>query len=99
MGFLNRTASQRELDALTARVESLDDRGPRGVGVIQTQLTEVSKDLAKLEARLDAHQAQHEQERHERIVGRRWLIATGIALASSVTAIAGVLATIAHQLR
>lgn len=83
---------------MAARVNSIDEHGTRGVGTIQTQLTELVKDVAKLEARLDAHAALHEREAKERVTGRRWLVGTGIAMLGSMAAILSVLANIASHL-
>ena len=93
-----RRASQHELDALAARVNTIDEHGTRGVGVIQAQLTELVKDVGKLEGRLDAHSVQHQQEARERVTGRRWLIGTGIAVMGSMAAVLAVLATLAGHL-
>jgi TolA-binding protein len=76
-------ASRRELDQLRDRIERIDDHGTRGVGTLQSQITDMIKDIAELKTdlntRFEAHQRIHDQDHQDRISGRRWLIATGIA--------------------
>lgn len=105
-------ATQRELDQLAMRVHSIDEHGTRGVGIIQTQLTEVIKDQAKAEAiidsrftkleadmnaRFNAHQQQHETEKAERLAGRRWAFGFGVAALGSVGGLYPYLHAIAHH--
>jgi hypothetical protein len=81
-------ASQRELDILRAELHRLDDHGSRGIGSIQTQLTDLVKDVTELKtevnSRFDSHQRVHDQDKIDRINGRRWLIATIIGAAASI---------------
>ena len=88
-----------EVDALTARVASIDDHGTRhsleGMGPLSVQVAEVIKDVNELRhpvgARFDAHDRKHEQEESRRISARRWAVATVIA---AVAAVDGPLVTI-----
>lgn len=77
------------------RLDNIDDHGTRGVTGLQAQMTEVVKDLAELKAdvnaRFEAHTRQHDQDRRERVTGRRWLIGTGIAGLMAMSAVAGLL--------
>lgn len=86
-------ASRREVDQLRDRIERIDDHGTRGVGALQTQVTDLVKDIAELKAdlntRFEAHQRVHDQDHADRISGRRWLIATGLA---GVSTMGGILA-------
>ena len=73
------------------RLESMDQGGSRGVGVVQAQLTEVARDLAELKAevdkRFDRHQLVHEQEADQRVAGRRWSVGTVLAILTLLVAI------------
>jgi hypothetical protein len=77
--------------ATNARVENIDSYGTRGVAVVQTQLTEVVKDLSELKAdvnsRFAAHEKQHELEKSERRSSRRWAIGTSIGFGAALAAI------------
>lgn len=94
-------ASQRELDQLRDELHRLDDHGSRGVGVIQAQLTDLVKDLTELkvnvDTRFDAHQRVHDQDRRERISGRRWFIGTAIAGLTGFAAVIGLLVEVLRQ--
>lgn len=89
-----RAASQRELDVLRQRVDQMDAQGTRGVGVIQSQLGDLIRDFAKMEARLDGHEQLHEGERKDRAANRRWLTGTCIAALVLLVAILGLAVTI-----
>lgn len=84
-------ASQREVDILRDELHRLDDHGSRGVGVIQTQLTDLVKDMTEMKSemnsRFEAHQRVHDQDHNDRISGRRWLIGTGIAGIAAMAAL------------
>ena len=88
-------ATRREVDILRDEVHRLDDHGSRGVGAIQTQLTDLVKDLAEMKSemnnRFEAHQRVHDQDHRDRISGRRWLITTGIAGLVSMATVVGLL--------
>ena len=81
-------ASRREFDQLVTRVNLIDEHGTRGVGVIQVQLTEVVKDVAKLESemttRFTEHQRQHDTEQANRAANRRWAIGLAVALLAAI---------------
>lgn len=51
--------------------------------VLSVQMSEVIKDVADLKGELDkfrvAHNTQHDTERRDRIITRRWIIATLVA--------------------
>lgn len=83
------------------RLDSIDNIGTRGVGVVQAQLVEVVKDLADLKAdvnkRFDDHQRVHEQDLRDRVSGRRWLTGTLIAAIVMLVAILGLAINIASN--
>ena len=65
--------SRREFDDLRAmvtrngqRMDWLDEHGTRGVGSLQLQVTELAKDVAKVEAAQEAHVIAHQAESRER---------------------------------
>jgi hypothetical protein len=97
-----RAASQRELDILRERVDAMDTHGTRGVGAIQLQVAELVKDFGDLRADnrawQAAHEKQHEQDKQDRVNGRRWLIGIGLAAVASMTAVIGLLLDIASHL-
>lgn len=96
-------ASRREVDQLREELHRLDDHGSRGVGTLQTQVTELVKDVTELRAevsgRFTDHLRLHNQEQRDRVSARRWLIGTGIAGLASIAAVIALLVQILKQLR
>ena len=90
---------RRDLDRLAARVDQMDQHGTRGVTAIQVQITDLVKDLAELKGETrawqEAHSAAHAQEARDRVMGRRWLIGTGIAGIVAMATAVGLLIDIA----
>ena len=78
-----------------ARLNSIDDTGTKGVAVVQSQLTEVVKDLTELKgdvnARFNAHQVVHETDQKERRDGRRWLVGISLTGIATMVAVIGLL--------
>lgn len=78
-----------------ARLNSIDDTGTKGVAVVQSQLTEVVKDLTELKAdvtaRFTAHQTVHETDQRERRDGRRWLVGISLTGIATMVAVIGLL--------
>jgi hypothetical protein len=70
----------RQVQDNAARLEGLDSTGTRGVGIVQVQLTDLSKDVARLTARMDTHEVEHRRDQQERKAARRWQITAWIAL-------------------
>lgn len=75
---------RREFDRLEQRVDQMDLTGTRGVGVLAERVTDLAKDVAKLEALIESHERQHELDRQERQAGRRWLVGTIAAMSSGI---------------
>jgi len=73
------------------RIEELDQLGTRGVGVIQTQLTELTSDVTALAVKFERHESDHVTDQRDRRTARRWLVATGIAFLAMVEAPLGIL--------
>lgn len=93
---------RREIDRVNTRIDTLDRDGTRGVGVLQSQLTDLAKDMAELkgESRTwqQTHEHQHQADAAERLSGRRWLVTTAIAaLALLITAIGLLVGIVAHM--
>ncbi len=87
--------TRADLAQLAQRMDWLDEHGTRGVGALQVQVTELAKDIGRIEAAQDAHLAQHSQEAAERANTRRWLVASVvIPTVSCIIAGAGVLLTV-----
>lgn len=67
--------------------------GVNAIAVVQTQITEVIKDLTELKAdvtkRFDAHMEVHEQDQAARLNGRRWQVGTLIAVLVLLVSILG----------
>lgn len=82
---------KESVDRNERRIESIDDHGTRGVGVLQNQIVDLSKDVAKLEAALEHHEAGHKEERKERAKNRKWLIGVAIAGLGSMAAMISLL--------
>jgi hypothetical protein len=82
------------------RLASIDQGGTRGVGIVQSQLTDVVKDLVELKAdinaRFDAHMKTHEQDERDRVTARRYTLTTIIA---AMAVIVGLLLNITVHLR
>lgn len=66
----------------------MDQYGTRGVGAMTVQITELAKDFSDLKAETKTweatHDQQHEQEKRERLIARRWLIGAAIAAVAAV---------------
>jgi hypothetical protein len=74
--------TRADLTALSQRIDQrmdwLDAHGTRGVGTLQVQVTELAKDLGRIEQAQEAHVRLHEQEARDRASTRRWLVASVI---------------------
>jgi ribosomal protein S15P/S13E len=96
-------ASQRELDILRDEVHRLDDHGSRGVGTIQAQLTDLVKDVGKLESEVSQKFAEHiqvhKEDQQNRVTGRRWMIGISIAGLGSLGGVFGMLVYLVNHLR
>src|SRR5215472_5899343 len=95
-------ATRRELDLLRDEVKRIDDHGSRGVGVIQSQLTDLVKDMTELKSevntRFEGHQREHDRESRDRMAARRWLIGIGISGVLAATAVGTLLFEIMQKL-
>lgn len=88
--------TRTEFRDLANRVDWLDEHGTRGVGALQVQMSELIRDVTKLEAAQAQHVDQHQREARDRAAGRRWLVAgvlipTATVLISAVGIIAVIL--------
>lgn len=94
--------SQREIDILRDDVRRMNEHGTLGVQSLQVQLTDAIKDITELktsmEQRFNAHLRDHEQEKRDRVSGRRWLIAMGAAYIASMSGILGILIELLSRL-
>ena len=96
-----RPASQRELDLLRTRVDQIDVQGTRGtastVGVLASQLQDLAANISEWKTATQLWQGRHEaqhvdeakaraDETRARVVGRRWMIGTGITVLLLLTA-------------
>lgn len=72
-------------------MENMDSQGTRGVGILATQvqglIADAAAERAESKAWRDAHESQHAQHERDRVIGRRWLIGTCIALVGLLTAV------------
>lgn len=84
------TLLKEVVDRTQIRLDVIDDHGTRGVIAVQAQLLDLVKDVSDLNNRF-------EQDRKERISGRRWLIGMGIAGLGSMAAILTVVLEILVQ--
>lgn len=84
-----------------ARLEGMDQAGTKGVLVVQTQLTDLAKDVVRLESemdkRFDEHLRTHAEDQQARVAGRRWLTGTVIAVLVLLLGIIGLIIN-AHPL-
>jgi len=81
--------TRAEFDALSLRVSWLDEHGTRGIGALQIQVTELAKDMARLEKGQDDHVKLHETEARERKGDRRWVVASVLIPTLAVVVSAG----------
>jgi hypothetical protein len=90
--------TRAEFNGLATRVEWLDEHGTRGVGALQVQVTGLARDMGKLETAIDQHERLHAVEARERMVTRRWLIASVLIPTLTVLiAAAGVLLAVSAR--
>lgn len=77
------------------RLTAIDDHGTRGVGTVQVQLVDLTKDVVELKtdmnARFAAHEQVHEREAQQRRADRRWRIGMAIAALGSIGGLYGYL--------
>jgi hypothetical protein len=99
-------ATRRELDQLTGwltrleqRISEVDQLGPRGMGAVIVQVSELTKDMGELGADQRSwqrsHREQHNQEVAQRGQARRWLIA--LAVGNAVALVSPWLVVITHH--
>lgn len=92
---LMKAAADVEHAKLWQKIESIDDHGSRGVSVLQVQVTDITKSIARLESEMDqgfkSHQQLHEREADNLAAGRRWR--AGLTV-TAVLAVAGMFVTI-----
>jgi hypothetical protein len=97
--------SRAEFTMLANRVDSMDREGTRGVLALQQSLTDTIHDIADLKvdmatfkndtaAHFNKLTQERENERRERISGRRWMVGIGIAALGSLGGVYGFLAVI-----
>lgn len=88
-------ATRRELDQLTQRMNQFDEHGTRGVAVVQAQLSQVIRDVARLETdmtgRFAEHVRQHDREERKQLSSRRFTVATTVAILMLLVAVIGLL--------
>ena len=70
--------------AVSQRLEWLDEHGTRGVGSLQLQVTELAKDVAKVEAAQEAHNTAHVTEARERAAQSRSATRWGVGLLTTI---------------
>lgn len=77
------------------RIDTIDSSGTKGVAVVQSQLTDLAKDMVRLETemdkRFDEHLRVHVADQRDRVTGRRWLAGTVIAALVLLVAILGLI--------
>lgn len=113
-GRIDRPASQREVDILRSRIDQIDTQGTRGttstVGILASQMQDMVKDLAEWRTSTqlwqDRHEAQHKDETKARadetkarVIGRRWLTGTCIAVLVLLVAVLTLLLQLAGRVR
>ena len=75
------------VDRTQLRLDVIDDHGTRGIGVLQTQIIDLVKDVTDLNTRFDTHATVHQKEQDDRVKGRRWMAGAVIAALGSLAAI------------
>lgn len=77
----------------------MDEHGTRGVGIIATQVAELVKDQAAMQADMrlwqGAHEQLHAQETRDRVSSRRFAVTTTAAIIALLLTIVGLL--LAHH--
>lgn len=66
------------------RLDTIDNSGTRGVGVLQSQITDLAKDVSSLSTRLDTHDREHKQDTRDRRAARWRAAALAIAVVAAV---------------
>lgn len=93
-------ATRREFDALTARVNSIDAGGTRGMSVVQAQVGELIKDVSELRTKIESHELAHVAEARQRDIdrreARRYALTTIIAAIATLVAVMALLVTRLH---
>jgi len=92
-GMFDMLAAQVAANAL--RLDTIDQGGTRGVGIVQVQLTDLAKDVAMLGTRLDKHEQEHELEARDR-ASVRWRL-TGLVVTLFASIEAPLIALLLHR--
>jgi uncharacterized coiled-coil protein SlyX len=101
---------ERRMSNLELRLTWLDEHGTRGVGTVQTQVTELAKDVGKLETQIDrvneridtnTRQLRTDREADEarRVSAFRWRVGAIAGSVASLAAVFGLLLDIATHIR
>lgn len=88
----NGPVTRFEFDALTRRVETLDQRGTGPAGAALARLEAIERELAAL-------QRERAEEKRERSVTRRWIIGVAFTAIAASVAIASFVATFILHVR
>lgn len=92
-------ASRRELKALLARVTAMDEHGTRRLIGIAVQLSEMAKDLGRLETRANDHELAHQGEARARTAARRWALGFAVSVLVALVAVFGLLVQLSMRIR
>lgn len=83
-----------------SRLETIDNLGTRGVGTLQSQLSDLVKDVLELKTDMNVkfteHDKLHKTEKRERVNNRRWLIGTALLMITALGGLYPFLYTILH---
>jgi hypothetical protein len=90
--------TRREFDKLEHRVSDMDSNGTRGILVLQERITDMAKELVRLEAASREHEQQHAREAVERRNTRHWVMGTSIAAAVGLSTIIGMLVEVLRSI-
>jgi len=77
-------ATRADLARLERKMESIDQRGTRGVAVLAVQVQELAKDVARLELSIESHRGEHQAEMRIRTSSRRWVVGMVVAAIAAV---------------
>ena len=64
---------------------------------MQQKVSDLIQQVAELKGEFVSHEKRHEQNDRERVSGRRWIIATGLAGVASMSAMVALLVDIAQH--
>lgn len=80
------TTLERDMGRLESQINNLDEHGTRGVATLGGQVSELAKDLARVELNLERFETTLDTMERKRVSGNRWTILAILGLLTPIYA-------------